>query len=553
MRSGRRTPRTFASLSIIATLALTACGDEGGGTAASGEAPSAIAPAEAPLYIETLVRPEGETAETLARLVTAATGEPDPIGGAIEKFDAAAAQDGVDFSYEEDIEPWLGEHGAVVFNDAQALIESGGEIPTASTSGETDTDQPPENYVLIIETTGEDAAREALDKFVELGAEEDPSAEISDASYEGTDYVQIESDEASVALGLVDGFLVFGDQAGFEAAVDTALGAESLAGDAEFTGGIEQLADEPSFALYADTPSLIDAAEQAGAFSPEDRAALDFYRGYLEQPIFATLAVDSAAIDLGFSTGSAGYPMAEEGLLDGLPADAWLAFGVPALGEYFALFVDQLQAADAEFRREFETGSAEIERALGMPLDEVFGSLGELTGYVRGDSPLAIDGALSLSTSDPDAAVGLLGKAGEQAAREGEQLTPIEGIEGLEDASGFQVQPEGAPMAVLAFVSGEQVVVSYGEQAGIDAAAPAETLGDSESYSQAVDELADVEPSVYLDVEPVAELLGNVPVSTEEVDVERVISVLGELDYVIAGAATDDGRDVTRYRFGLDE
>lgn len=533
-----RSRRALALLAAASALLLAACGEDDGGSAASGEGPSALASPDAALYVETVVRPEGETAETIERLATAA-GVEDPGGLIVEKLNEGAAEDGVEFSYEEDIEPWLGERAGIVFNDAEAFVAAASD----------ESDAPPANFAVTFETTDTDAAQDSLDRLIELGAEEDPDAELSEASYEDIEYTLLETEDAVLAAGLVDGFLVVGDEPAFQAAIDASSSGEALTDSAEFADSVEQLAEDPSFALYVDTPALLAAAERMDLVGPEDQAALDLYGAYLEQPIVAAAAVDSEAVELGFSTGSLGLTLAEEGLLEGLPADAWFAFAQPETGEYLGSFVEQLRA-DPEFRAQFEAGNAEIERRLGKPLDEVLGSLGDLTAYARGESPLEIDGALSLATSDPQTARRLLDLAAQQARRDGEQVEPLD-IEGVD---GFQFQPDGAPMPVLIFLAGDEIVASYGEQAGLDAIDPtgSETLGESEAFSAAAEALGDLEPGAYLDVEPVADLLGTVPIPSDEVDSDRLLAVVDELDYLIVGVGTDAGRDLTKYRFGLD-
>src|SRR5919106_3013642 len=55
MRSGKR---TLACAAAAAALALPACGGDGGGV--SSDDPASLAPANAPLYVQATIRPQGE-------------------------------------------------------------------------------------------------------------------------------------------------------------------------------------------------------------------------------------------------------------------------------------------------------------------------------------------------------------------------------------------------------------------------------------------------------------------------------------------------------------
>ncbi|UJA20640.1 DUF3352 domain-containing protein [Thermoleophilia bacterium SCSIO 60948] len=576
-----RPSRVAAAAAVALSLGLAACGDdEGGGGASSGEGPASLVPADAPVYVESVVRPEGEARETIDRLYEAVTGESDAGAAIIREFDASAQEDGADFTYEDDVSPWLGERGAFFFGDVTSLIESEGEV----SFGETSTDiadpgcipptapdgeplegadsispddescaQPEpgttaEDIALIVETTDEDAAQEAIDKLADFTASEE-GAEVTEDSYEGVDFLRVEGDDAPAAVGIVDGFLVVGDETGFASVVDTA-GGDSLADDSEFTDGVSELTDEPFLAAYVDTPAIFEEVEASGEIAPEDQAAIELYRGYLEQPIFFASEIDDEAIEFASSTGTIGATLTEEGLLDDLPAGSLAAFGIPNLGDYFNSFIDRLRAEES-FGSEFDEADAQFRREVGLALEDALANIGDLRGFIRGENVLALNGAITLEVESQGPLADLIDGVRTSAKSDGERVEDVVGLPGVPDARGFSVAPDGAPQPIFVVQNESTLIVAYGEEAVAEAVAPSAPLGDDEKFADAVDDIDDVDPSFYIDMTPIEALVGLVPVTPEEFSADQAASVIGEFEYFIGGARTDGDRDLTRYRLGL--
>src|SRR5688500_1024838 len=143
--------KLLLSATAAVALALAGCGDEDG-DAASG--PASVIPADMAFYFEGTIRPEGEQAENIDALLSDLGELPligavaDPRDFAIGQLEAEAANAGIDFSYEDDIEPWLG--------------EKAGFGATQDAEGET-------KFVVAIETTDEDAARESIEGLFAQG------------------------------------------------------------------------------------------------------------------------------------------------------------------------------------------------------------------------------------------------------------------------------------------------------------------------------------------------------------------------------------------------
>ena len=106
--------KPFYPSTAALAIAFAGCGDEDDSEPASG--PATVIPADMPLYIEATVKPEGEQAENLDALLAELADLPlpgidlgDPGDLIVSQLESQAADAGVDFSYAEDVEPWLGE------------------------------------------------------------------------------------------------------------------------------------------------------------------------------------------------------------------------------------------------------------------------------------------------------------------------------------------------------------------------------------------------------------------------------------------------------------
>ena len=135
---------SLAALAVLAAL-VAACG----GGAASGEAdPASAVPADAPFYLEAVVRPEGDLREDALDAAGKVLRTDDPSGKISELLDKALKEDGdTKLDYEKDIEPWLGERAGVL----------------GQRTGQGERGRGPEGAVIIA-ITDQDAAQAAVDK-----------------------------------------------------------------------------------------------------------------------------------------------------------------------------------------------------------------------------------------------------------------------------------------------------------------------------------------------------------------------------------------------------
>ena len=171
---------------------------------------ASLVPPDVPLYAEVVLRPEGDQAEAIESFAERVAGIEDPAAAIAAELDSSLADDGVDATFAEDIEPWLGDRGAVFVRSFESL-----DSPSMD----------PEAAVLV-EVSDADAAQDFIDET--LAAESE--GEVEESSYGDVDY-QLDGD---TAVGLIDDFLVFGPEDAFKVAVDASEG-ESLAESEEYT------------------------------------------------------------------------------------------------------------------------------------------------------------------------------------------------------------------------------------------------------------------------------------------------------------------------------
>src|SRR5215218_8887116 len=98
-------------VALAALVVVAGCGgsDDGG----SGETdPASVAPAKAPVFIGFTVRPEGETKENIEALAQKIAGVDDLGELIITELENEAADEGEEFDYEKEVEPWLGRKAA---------------------------------------------------------------------------------------------------------------------------------------------------------------------------------------------------------------------------------------------------------------------------------------------------------------------------------------------------------------------------------------------------------------------------------------------------------
>src|SRR5687767_10120402 len=130
--------RPAAALAAAATLPLAACGGGSGGDPNAD--PAAVVPAGAAVYFEANLKPGDDITELAKKL----SGEEDPGGALKSAIEKEARETDKDFSFSDDVDPWLGDRIGVF-------------VPRVAATGDTPA-------ALIAPTEDADKAKEFLEE-----------------------------------------------------------------------------------------------------------------------------------------------------------------------------------------------------------------------------------------------------------------------------------------------------------------------------------------------------------------------------------------------------
>ena len=432
----------------------------------------------------------------------------------------------VGLSYDEDVEPWLG--------DQVSLFLRGTEID-------------PPSMAALLETTDPDAAAAAIDKAREHEGEDDPE----ETSYEGVDYQVEEGDDGvPIAIGFVGDFLVVGTEDSFKSVVDTNAGSEgSITENDDYESAFSGLDDQNLFSLYVDQGRLFEILEEGGGLEGEDAAILEAFPGIQDAGSSAlALSARSEGVALEISStvpadddasGLASIFLGTD-LLESLPGDSWAALGVPDLGT-FALDLMGLSTSTPEGQAAFDESMESFRQETGLDLEEdVLSWMGDAALFVQGTNFQEIGGGLLVESDDPDATRNSLAKVRDRIEADGAPTSDAE-RGGLE---GFSIQA-GAPAPIYA-LAGDRFVVTYGDKATDDLLDPDETLGDDETFQAAADALGDgYAPSLYVDfdgLQTIIEFAQSFSGTVDETYQQDVKPWLDPISFVVAGARQDGDR-----------
>lgn len=491
----------FSPVLLIAAALVGCGGDEKGGApaGATGPDPAQAIPADAPVYIEAVVRPEGEQGDNVRGLLERFLGDTTLV----ELIDKELAEEGQ--SYAEDIEPWLGSRAGIGLFDFT-------------------NDEP--SFVAAVAVTDTAAAETAIADAGDV--EKGPMA--------GDVQLYLDDEDDSVA-GVSDDFLLIGEsEAAVTNAIETVDG-ESVADSERFTSAFEEVPSERLGALYIDTQAFVEVAAQDESLDPAARAVIDELLGEGEPVTGALIAdPDSARMEFRLSNNSFGPLSAfiageSSELVAEAPADAWLTFGYTDVGE-------TVQGAIEEFAGAFGGAAltGQIEAQTGLDLERDFFSwIGDVAIFARGETEDTIDGAAVISVTDTDAAEAAIPRIVEAAERTGAQVQETS-ISGAEQA--YTVPAPGAPGPVVLAYGNERVVIAVGERAAEDALEPSETISDSGLFERAEETLDGVAPAFILDYDGIIALAESSG-SIDDPDYEELRPYLEMIELIASGAESD--------------
>jgi hypothetical protein len=483
----------LVALVSIPVLVALGCGkDEAASSATS------LAPSGSQLYAEVNLDPSGNQKEAIDELISKFPGH----GSAGERL-RSLIEDGLRESdapigFAKDVEPWLGDTAAFFITDANSGAGA-----------------------ALIATDDEDAARDAIEKSFESDARE--------KSYEGVDYFA--SDDA--AGGVVDGFVVAGNERGFRAAVDASDGGSTLDGDESYEEATADLSADRLGLFYVNMPELGRSLRQEAAGVP-----LAPFRDIFKDPVVATFDVDSDGVSFEADAPASlakSVPFFGQGsaLVEELPADSWLALAQPDLGGVLDGYIEAFGAA-AGGRDMIES---QFRSVTGLDLNrDLLDWMGDFAVFVRGTSVAELNGGIVIETSDPAASARLISRLGQLSRTSpGTKVEPFSAPGG---GKGITLRDSDVPAPVHVFQRDDRFVVAYGDAAAADAVAPAQRLGDSQEFQDAAQSIDGYAVNLYLAVAPVLELAESQ--AGNDADWQSAKPYLEPLEALVSGTAGDN-------------
>jgi hypothetical protein len=489
------------SCAALTAIAIAGCG---GSSGSGGDDPAGLAPSSSPLFVEATVKPEGDLKTNIESLSSKLAGISDPGTLIVDRIDSSIAESGSKMSFEEDVQPWLGEKAGLFFQNYDGQDFTGGGA--------------------IVETTDTAAASDFVDKLAQ-----ESDTRVTQGTYEGSDYTTDTSDGTSV--GVVGDFLVLGeDKQSFEAAVDASKG-DSLADESRYSDTVSAAPDDSLADVYVDIGALINSAGDRA-----DQQVLEFYKslGYNldDSTALASLVAGSDQVEIDVST-DVGGGVDAAGLTDfigSFPADSWVAFASPDVGGQAQKIVDAIDKNGIP-------GSippGQFKSALGqqgIDVDKIVAAIGDVGLFVEGTSRSDLGGALVAEAKDPQAASDALGKLTDLLRNAG--------------ATGFKQIPDGFsisdpeqlgqhPVEIVA--KGDRIVIGYGEAATQQALdGGGQTLDSSPVFDDAAKSLGGTDLAGFVDIASVLKLAQSMG-ATFDAEFQQARPYLQKLDFAAIGA-----------------
>ena len=508
-------------LAAMAALAIAGCGGGGSSSDLAGfAAPGSL------VFVEGTVQPEGELKSDVDALAEKVAGV-DSLGGLIvSKLEEEARDKGEPLDFAKEVEPWLGERGAISFSK----LNGDGDL-----SG----------YGILLETTDPEATQATIDHQAKVNP--DP---VKEGSYQGVAYWTDTGDETVVGL-IGDTFVGAEDAKSFQAAVDASQG-ESLGDESQFQDAISAASDGSLADAYVDIGGIIDASGDS-----VDPTAREILKNAGVDPSEATAVAsvlpgsDQIEIDVSADAGGETPPSGDASkMLGSLPGDAFAAFASAEFGERLDKALDELDASGVPGRTEPHQ-LKQIAGQLGFDLDKVAASFEEAGVFAVGTGKKDLGGAAVFSTTDPSevsTAVKSIGLLMRQLGTPG--VTALSG-----KASGFSVRSAelGSKPLVIA-TKGDRLAIGYGLPQTLRALAEesASTLAESPEYQAAVSALGDTPISGFVDG-PGALRLARALVPSSETGFQEAVPYLKAIRYVAIGSGSDGDLATAKLIVGISE
>lgn len=507
---------------ILAAACITAagCGEKSGN---GGADPASIAPASAPAYFEFAVRPSGtqkQAVDDLVRRITSGRKSAADLRDSLIKSMERSRGKGDKLDFAKDIDPWLGNKAGIT-----VLSPSGSGV----------------SAVLIVAAKDLDKLRSELDGQAK-------KRHLGKRSYRGISYFYGGGSKGGKggAFGVVDDFLVAGNEAALKATIDAHKG-RSLAEADRFKNALKSVPKDRLGFGYVDGSAFLASLSGAGVTAEQRRAFQKLGGGGKGPATFDVQARKSGLVlETQASSGTAA-PVTSQ-LLGELPADSFFGIATPGVGE-------RLRRALSAF--------ASIGGAAGASPNALLRALKAQTGFDLERDLLSWVGDVALfarGSSSADAGAGVViesrdSKASERALRKLVALVKRFGARSGLKLSGngpdFSVRVPGLPVPVTASQQGNRVAIAAGRDAAAQALDPGQRLSSSAAFRRAGTRLgAGYEQVAFLRLQPIlalAETLG----ARQDRGYMSTKPYLERLEGFIVGVKRERNRTFTRLLLGV--
>lgn len=511
--------RPVLLVAAMATVCMLAgCG---GGGDSSIPNPVTIAPVNSSVFVEATVRPQGSLKSNVESLARNVAGVEDPGAAVVDKIEEAAAGADKPFSYEKDVEPWLGEKAGLFLAefDGDEFAASGG----------------------MVQVTDIPAARKFLDEHVKSQGGE----KFKDFSHEGFEY-KASSDGTSI--GILGDFVVVADrQEVYKNEIDTFLG-EKLSERKLYKEAIAAAPSDSLADVYVDIGTLV---ESAGPVDPQAQLFLDSAGIDLTEATATASAIPgSDNVEIDFSTDVVGKnsPSGDASdLLGSLPAESFAALVSPDFGKGLEKAIDSIDESGIPGQippHRFK----EVLKSAGIDLEQIAASIGDVGVFAEGTSKSTLNGAVVLTTDNPTEAtntvsnIGLLLRASHAPG-----VTAIGG-----KASGFSIRSaELGRKPIVVVAEGKRISIGYGLPAALQGLSESDqTLSGTAPYKEAVSALGETPITGFIDGPAALQLVDSL-VPASESGYREARPYLDKVSYVAEGGGVSNGRTTAKLIVGF--